>query len=300
MRKHLKTYINITLGVLLIALSYYFLFLPQNIVTGGVTGITIILNKVFDSDFFSSSILILILNLFFLIVGLIFFGKEFFLKTLYGSILLPLIIGLFEITRIEPNILFTLDKEILNISTNDMNPISQIIFSVLLGSILTGVGVGMCFRVGATTGGMDIVQKLLAKYFHLPYSKTVYVTDGIVVIVALIVFGLELSMYNLISIYLIGIFLDLVHIGGASRRSVFILSKENEKIKNVIIGKLGRGVTVVPASGGYSGDGYEMLICTLSRNESYLLKDLIYEIDPVAFTFFVSAKEVYGDGFEDK
>ena len=77
-------------------------------------------------------------------------------------------------------------------------------------------------------------------------------------------------------------------------------SKRNpeEEIKKVIIEKLERGVTVVPANGGYSGDCYEMLICTLSRNESYLLKDLIYEIDPIAFTFFVSAKEVYGDGFE--
>lgn len=300
MKKGLTTYLYITIGVVLIALAYYFLFLPQNIVTGGVTGITIILNEVFDSQLFSSSILILILNIIFLVIGLLFLGKEFFLKTLYGSILLPLVIGIFEVAKIPSDFLFTLDREILNITTNDMNPISQIIFSVILGSILTGVGLGLCFRVNATTGGMDIVQKLIAKFFHLPYSKTVYVTDGIVVVGALIVFGLELTMYNLIAIYLIGIFVDLVHIGGASRRSVFILSKKNEEIKSVIIERLGRGVTVVPSVGGYSGDNYEMLLCTLSRNESYLLKDLIYEIDPIAFTFFVTAKEVYGDGFEDK
>ena len=300
MKKVPNTYLNITIGVVLIALAYYFLFLPQNIVTGGVTGITIILNAVFDSELFSSSMSIFILNIVFLVIGLIFLGKEFFLKTLYGSILLPLVIGIFEVAKIPSDFLFTLDREILNITTNDMNPISQIIFSVILGSILTGVGLGLCFRVNATTGGMDIVQKLIAKFFHFPYSKTVYVTDGIVVVGALIVFGLELTMYNLIAIYLIGIFVDLVHIGGASRRSVFILSKKNEEIKNVIIERLGRGVTVVPSVGGYSGDNYEMLLCTLSRNESYLLKDLIYEIDPIAFTFFVTAKEVYGDGFEDK
>jgi uncharacterized membrane-anchored protein YitT (DUF2179 family) len=178
-----------------------------------------------------------------------------------------------------------------------MNYISRIILAVILGSILTGVGLGLCFRVNATTGGMDIVQKIIAKYLHIPYSKTVYFTDGIVVVVALLVFGVEMTMYNLISIYLIGIFIDLIHMGGASRRTVFILSKKNEEIKEVIINRLGRGVTVVPANGGYSGDCYEMLICTLSRNESYLLKDLICEIDSNAFTFFVSAKEVYGDGF---
>ena len=137
MRKQLKTYFNITIGVLLIAIAYYFLFLPQNIVTGGVTGITIILNKIFNSEFFSSSILIFILNFIFLIIGLIFLGKEFFLKTLYGSILLPLIIGVFEISKVPVDFLLTLDKEILNLTTNDMNPISQIIFSVITTVLLT-------------------------------------------------------------------------------------------------------------------------------------------------------------------
>ena len=298
MIKHLKVYFYIFIGVLCISVAYYFLFLPLNIVVGGVTGITIIFSRIFSEETFSSSLLIFVLNMMFLGIGYIFLGKEFFLKTLFGSILLPLVIGLFEVLNIPSDILFTIDKSILNVTTTEMEYISKIILSVLLGSILTGVGLGLCFRLNATTGGMDIVQKIFAKYLHIPYSKTVYITDGIVVLVAVIVFGIEMSMYNLISIYLIGIFIDLIHIGGTSRRTVFILSKKNEEIKKFIIEKLIRGVTVVPANGGYSGDCYEMLICTLSRNESYLLKDLIYEIDPIAFTFFVSAKEVYGDGFE--
>ena len=296
MRGHLKTYTFITIGVLLIALAYYFLFLPLNIVTGGVTGITIILNSFFGKEIIYSGVIILILNAFFLLIGLIFLGKDFFLKTLYGSLLLPFFISVFEILLIPSDFIFTLDQTLINTS-DVMNPISQIILAVLFGSILTGVGLGLCFRVNATTGGMDIVQKIIAKYFHFPYSKTVYITDGIVILVSLFVFGVEMTMYNLIAIYIIGIFVDLVHIGGTTRRSVFILSKNNEEIKKVIIERLGRGVTIVPAIGGYSGDGYDMLLTTLSRNESYLLKDLVYEIDPLAFTFFVTAKEVYGDGF---
>ena len=299
MSRKFKVYLNITIGVVLIAVAYYFLFLPQTIVIGGVTGISIIFNKIFMSELFSSSFVIFILNIIFLVIGLVFLGKDFFVKTLYGSLLLPIVVGVLELLKIPTNLLFTLDKEILNITTNDMNPISKIIFSVILGSILTGVGLGLCFRVNATTGGMDIVQKILAKYCHIPYSKTVYITDGFIILCALVVFGIELSMYNLISIYLIGLFVDLVHMGGSARRSVFILSKENYKIEQIIIEKLERGVTIVPAIGGYSRDSYDMLISTLSRNESYLLKDLIYEIDPQAFVFFVSAKEVYGDGFEN-
>lgn len=299
MKRNLKVYLNITLGVLCVAVAYYFLFLPQNIMIGGVTGLSVIFHGIFGDGYETySSLVILALNVLFLLIGLIFFGKEFFIKTLYGTLLLPGIVAIFELLPVEPNVLFTLDYEVFKLTSTEMNPMSQMILAVLLGSILTGVGLGLCFRVNATTGGMDILQKILAKLFHIPYSKTVYFTDGVLVVLALFVFGLEMLMYNLISIIIIGYFIDLVHMGGANRRTAFILSRENEKIKKVIIDELGRGVTLVPSYGGYSGYNYEMLMCTLSRNESYLLRDRIHEIDPTAFTFYVSAKEVYGDGFE--
>ena len=207
MIKHLKVYFSIFIGVLCVAVAYYFLFSPLNIVVGGVTGITIILSKIFSDNNFSSGLSIFVLNMMFLVLGLIFLGKDFFLKTLFSSILFPLVIVLFEVLNIQSNILFTMDRNVLNVATTEMNYISQIILAVIPGSILTGVGLGLCFRKNATTGGMDIMQKILVKYLHIPYSKTIYITDGIVVLVALVVFGIEMSMYNLISIYLIGIFI---------------------------------------------------------------------------------------------
>ena len=117
-------------------------------------------------------------------------------------------------------------------------------------------------------------------------------------LVSLFVFGIEKTFYSLVCIYLIGIVVDYVHMGGADRRTAFIISKKNDEIKQVILDKLGRGVTVIPSFGGYSGYSYEMLVCTLKRDESYMLRDIIHEIDPVAFTFYVSAKEVFGDGFQ--
>lgn len=292
-KKPIVVYLNITIGVIFIALSYYFLFLPHNLVTGGVTGIAIIINDLFNGNFMSS-IFIYVLNAILLLLGLFVFGKEFLWKTLYGSILLPTIILVFELLHIAPNILFEIEKNFFEA----MNPISEIILSVVLGSFLTGFGLGLCFKNNASTGGMDILQKMVVKFFHFPFSKTVYVTDGIIIMISLFVFGIEQTMYSLFSIYLIGLFIDLVCMGGTSRRTAFIISEKNEEIKKVIIEKLGRGVTVVPASGGYSAKQYDMLVSTLSKNESYVLKDIILEIDTNAFTFFVSAKEVYGDGFE--
>ena len=288
MIKRKVVYFNIVLGSLLVALAYYFLFLPQEIVIGGVTGIAIIFNGIFGEKIISSSLIILFLNILFLVIGFLYFGKTFLLKTLLGSIILPLFIALFEIFNIQPDILFEIDEMFLKVSNEAMNPISEVILAVLLGSILTGVGLGLCFRVNATTGGMDILQKIIAKALHFPLSKAIYITDGIVVLIAIFVFGIENTMYSLISIYLIGIIIDLVHIGGFSRRTAFILSQKSNDIKHVILEKLGRGVTVVPSSGGYSGEKYDMLICTLSRNESYLMRDFIFKIDPLAFTFYVS------------
>lgn len=291
-KKPAVVYFNITIGVLFIALSYYFLFLPHNLVTGGVTGIAIILNRLFNGKFMSS-IFIFILNIIMLIVGFIFFGKNFFVKTIYGSVLLPLIIFVFEFLEINPSLIFDLETKFFQ----PMNPITEIILSVSLGSLLTGIGLGLCFKNNASTGGMDVIQKIIAKLFHFPYSKTIYVTDGVVILFSLFVFGVEQTMYSIFSIILIGVFLDMAYMGVSSRRTAFIISDKQEEIKKVIMEKLGRGVTIVAASGGYSQKPYEMLVSTLNKNESYILKDMILEIDANAFTFFVSAKEVYGDGF---
>ena len=292
-RKPFAVYFNITIGVILIALAYYFLFLPHDLVIGGVTGLAIIFNEILNGEVVSS-VFIYILYIVLLVVGFFIFGRGFLLKTLYGSLLLPTVILLLEISKINPYIIFEFENKYFEA----MNPMSEMILSVLLGSLLTGVGLGLCFRNNATTGGMDIVQKAIVKFFHFPYSKTVYVTDGIVVLIALIVFGIEKTMYSLISIFLIGLFIDTICMGGTSRRTAFIISDKNEEIKKIIIEKLERGVTIVPSTGGYSDKSYDMLVCTLNKSESYILKDLILEVDAGAFMFFVSAKEVYGDGFE--
>ena len=293
-KKHIKTYFYITLGVTLIALAYYFFFLPENLVTGGVTGIAIICNKAFGESF-SPSLLIYALNAILLIVGLLLLGRDFFLKTIYGSLLLPTITGLLELFNVNSAILFTIDNVFFS---TDFSELSKVILSVIFGSIITAIGLGICFKNNATTGGMDVVQKVIAKYLHFPYSKTIYVTDGIVVIFALCVFGVERTLYGVICIFLIGVVLDYIAMGGKPRRTMFIISEHYLKIKDIIIKRLARGVTIVPATGGYSEKSYSMLVCTLSKSESYLMRDLIYDIDPNAFMFYVSAKEVYGDGFE--
>jgi len=199
-------FIRITLGVLLVTFAFYFLYLPQNLVIGGVTGIATIVNKVFAN--FPTSIMIYILNAFLLIIGWLVIGKDFLLKTVYASILLPTIILILEITNIDFNFLFKIDSMYLKITDNPMSHTSQVLISVLLGGIMTGIGLGLCFKNNASTGGMDVIQKIIVKYFKFSYLKAIYITDGFVILVSFLVFGFEMTFYSLIAIFIVGIIID--------------------------------------------------------------------------------------------
>ena len=296
MPKKLKSYILITIGVFLVALSYYFLFLPLNIVTGGVTGISIILNRLITNPYFKVSYVIYALNIILLIVGYFALGKDFFLKTIYGSLLLPSITAILEFANVDPNFILNIDATFFKIDA--MSELSKNIIAIIVGGVMMGFGLGLSYKNNGSTGGMDVIQKMMSKFWHLPYSKTVYFTDGLIVLISFFIFGFEKTCFAMATIILVGNVADYVEMGGRIRRTALIISKEEEKIKDYIINTLVRGVTISKVEGGYSGEQYNMLICTLSKTESYALRDYILSVDPAAFTFYISAREVYGDGFE--
>ena len=293
----IKQYLLITLGVFAVAFSYYFFFLPLNFVNGGVTGFSTIVRSIVNNPDFKVSYLIFGLNIVLLIVGLFTLGKDFFIKTVYGSILLPVFTYIFELFCKE-DFFFTIDQTFFNLGP--MSDISKAFISIIFGGISSGFGLGICYKNNGSTGGGDVIQKILIKYLHMPYSLTIYVTDGFIVLCSFFVFGLEKTLFSLIMIYIVGKFADYIEIGGRLRRTAFIISRHHEEIKDYIINKLERGVSISEIEGGYSKKKFPMLICTLDKRESYILRDYIYQIDPAAFTFYVTAREVYGDGFEQQ
>lgn len=284
MSKHLlKQFIEITIGVLFMSMAFHFFFLPMDLVTGGVTGISIILQ-----DIITPALFIFIANIVLLLIGLAFLGTKFFMKTIYGTIMLPLAISLLEISPI-PH-----DYFISQITTSDT---SKLIISIICGGGLAACGLGLCFRNDATTGGVDVIQKIISKYFKIPYSKAVYITDGIIVMCAFIEFRFEKTFYAILCILYIGIIVDIISTGGRFRRTAYIITKKPEIVKNAIFEHINRGVTECDVRGGYSSEEYVMLICTLSKSESYSLKFIIEEVDEHAFTFYSDTKEVIGAGF---
>lgn len=277
-KENLKEWLYITVGIILMALSYSFFLEPKNIVTGGVSGVGIILKTLLDLD---PALVILIANIILLVLGLIFLGKDFFIKTIYGSLIFPVFVKLFNI--IVTAIKFKVDDFFLIIA---------------FSSIISGVGLGLVLKHGGTTGGTEIPQKILFKYFHMPYSVSLYILDGLVIGTAYIVYNdIEIILYALIYLVIVGFVMDAIIFSGFNKRAVYIISEHNDKIKDRLLTDFERGVTGIRVTGEYTQREQKMLMCVLSSAEYYKLRTIIEEIDPNAFYFAVRASEVRGEGF---
>lgn len=280
-RNKLIEWLYITMGVMLAAFSFSFFIEPKNLVIGGVSGLGVILGELFDYD---PAITILIINSLLLFVGLIFMGKDFFLKTIYGSVMFPIFIKLFDLIY----------------NALDLTPINDNLLVIVFASVIMGIGLGTAIKFGGTTGGVDIPQNILLKYFHIPISISLFFIDGAVVLLGYFFMpGADLStiLYAILFIFLSGFAIDQVVFSGFNKRAVAIISHKNEEIKNRILTDLGRGVTKIRIVGGYTNEEKSQLICVLSTFEFYKLKKIIKEYDPYAFYYAVRASEVSGEGF---
>ncbi|XMB86967.1 YitT family protein [Mycoplasmatota bacterium WC44] len=278
-KKRFVEYFMITIGVLSMSFGFHFFNAPYNLVIGGVAGIGVVLKDLFGVE---PSMVILILNVFFLIMGLIAFGKNFLLKTMYGSLLFPGGVYLFE----------KLD-DVYNLS-----PVTDdVILAVIFAALFIGLGLGIVLRYGGTTGGIDIPQKIFHQYFKVPFSYSMYLIDGVIIIFGALVFGIEIGLYSVLALLLIGKFVDLVLVGGKNRKSVYIITSSPDEIKNEIFNKIERGVTEVPIVGGYSKDDKTMLLCVVENREYYSIMSIVNSVDKNAFVFVNNSSEVLGEGF---
>ena len=270
--------LEITGGVILLTLGFYFFLLPQNLVIGGVMGISVLLRNVFPVSTF-----ILVANVILLIVGLIFLGKTFFLKTVYATLLHPLIILVLELT-VPADFFMKFMNE------------SPYMVSALFGALFVGIGLGMVIRNNATTGGIDILQNMMHKFLHIPFQWALYVIDGTIIAIALFV-DFQAGLYAFGAMVLSGMIIDRMSIEGRSGFTVFILTDKIADMQSKIYEKLDRGLTKIKVVGGYTNKEKEMFVCTIDRLQLYTFKMIIKEVDPNAFTFVTRTKEALGYGF---
>lgn len=270
--------LEITAGVILLSLGFYFFLLPLNLVIGGVMGVSVLLQ-----DVISVSLFMFIANTVLLFIGLIFLGKVFFVKTIYATLLSPFVIWILEIS---------IDK---NFFMQHMTE-SPLLIGALFGGIFLGVGLGIVFRSNATTGGIDIIQNMMKKYLHIPFSMAMYITDGIIIFIAMMI-NFQLGLYAVGTMILSGLIIDRLAIEGKSGFTAFIITDHSLHMQKAIYEKLERGITKVKVVGGFTNQTKDMMICTVDRMQIYQFKQIIKDVDPNAFTFVTRTKEAIGQGF---
>lgn len=268
-------------------IGYYFFFSPTNLVPGGVTGISIIVKPFLETINMPQSIFLYIIEGICLLLGLILLGKDFFLKTILASILAPTFVFIFE-QLVAQDVIMS-------------NVTNKLIVATICGGALSGAGIGICLRNNGSTGGMDVIQKSLSKYLHVPYSIAMYSTDWIIILIGGMSFSngfnynLEYVLFGLACVYLVAYIIDMITLNAKTRRTAYIITSCPEEVKQLIFKEIGRGCTECDVRGGYTNQDKTMLITVLDKNESYKLGELIKSVDADAFTFFTKTKEVVGD-----
>lgn len=278
MGKKVKRIFIITLGVLLMAMGSTLFYAPYSIASGGVYGISIIINNIFPQ--FSISSILLIGNLILYVLGLFLLGKEFGLLTLYG----------------------TLGYSFFNMILERMNPTnepltSNILVSGIIGAGLLAIGLALVMHQGASTGGTDILVKVLSEYAGVSLSSGLLITDGLVVLASALFISLESALYAVITLYITSIMLDQVIAGFDHRIVMTIISKEHKKINRYINIELNRGTTLYPAMGGYSKQEFNVIVSIVQKYEYIKIKEYVEKIDTNAFVYVKNASEVLGEGF---
>ncbi|WP_017212233.1 YitT family protein [Clostridium beijerinckii] len=274
-----REYLIITFGIILVALSIEYFYAPNNIAAGGVTGIAIIINAVIPS--FSIGVVSFILNGLLFIVALIFIDGKFGVKTIYASLGLSVIIWAIE-RFLKPVAI-----------TNDL------MMATIFGTLISAFGMAIIFNENASTGGTDILAKMLNIFFHLDIGKSLLVVDFVITLASAFVFGVDVALYSMLSIILLGLIVDRVIEGFNACKSIFVISKSNYEISRYIIDTLDRGCTFINGVGAFTEKETNILYAVLSRNQFIKLKKFIKDVDPDAFITVGEVHEVLGEGFND-
>lgn len=262
------------LGCFVVALSYNLFIAPNGIVPGGVGGLAIIVNKITGAD---NAITIFILNIFLLLLSLILLGKDKTRASILGSILFPIMVKLTE----NLNVWLQIDT-------------SNVLLSSVSGAILFGLGAGLIFRAGFTTGGTDIINQIISKYLKITLGKSMLLSDGLIVIGSVFIFGIKHMLYSMLALYIISLISDRVVLGISDSKMFLIVTDKDEEVKEYILEKLNHGVTIFKGKGGYKRGNENVLMAVLPTKEFTLLRDGINKIDKNVFYIITDTYEVFG------
>lgn len=280
MMKRLREFLLINLGLFFTAAGIHFFKAPNHFATGGVSGISIIVANFLKG--FNVGTLMLLVNIVFLLFGLIFLGWDFTKKTVYSSLILSGMVWAL-------GYLFPLSSPL----TDDK--LMELVFSVGLPA----VGSAIVFNMNASTGGTDIIAKILSKYTDMNIGKSLMGSDFLITLLAGVVFGIQVGMYSVLGLVMKGFIVDNVIEGFNNRKIVVIVSNNSEPIKDYIIENIRRGATVHTAYGAYSNDEKHVITSVMNRKQALDLRNFIRKVDKDAFITMTNTSETIGKGFRN-
>lgn len=275
-KKYFKEGLILIFGSFVYAVAVEVFLSPLKISPGGITGIATALNFLTD---FPTGILMLMFNIPIILFGFIKFGKFFIAKSAVAVILSSLFIDAID---------------------NFYTPIfTDVMLCAVFGGALIGAGLGLIMLIGASTGGIDIIVKLLNLRLNISIGRAFLIIDGAVILFASFVYrDFETALYSVLAVFVSSKVVDIILCGTLDSKAIFIITDNEETIKKEITEKADRGVTVLPAFGGYTGRKNNILLCVARNNEINLVRNLVIKLDNNAFFFIVNAGDVIGKGFK--
>ena len=274
--KKFLSYLGITCGAFLFAFGLNFFIIANGLAEGGFTGLALILHYLTKWSFGS---ILLTLNIPLFFIGWQMWGKSFVLKTLLGVLTVSFAVDL---------------TSGIGFHTQDL------LLSALYGGVLSGTGLGLVLRSGATTGGVDIIARLLYERTGISMGKVFLSFDLAVLSFVAFFFGLEKALYTLVALYISSQVIDRLIEGVDEARAITIISEVNETIADAIIHNLERGATILKGYGAYTGEKKHVLYVVINKHELLPLKRIIRTIDPHAFIIISNVYEVLGEGFRSQ
>lgn len=277
----LKSFIFMNLGVLILAIGLYYFLIPSDLAVGGVTGLAMVINYLFSN--IPIGAIMIVANIVLFIIAFLVIGREFGGFTIYNSLMLSGIIYVFEI-----------------ITPMDGPIVDDLLINLIYGILIQGVGMAIIFNCNSSTGGTDIVAKIINKFTELNIGASLFLIDSLIVLGAALAFGLELGLYALLGILINSAVIDKVIAGFNTKVKIAIISDKESEISEFIKSEMKRGVTLLYGIGGFSNSEKRIINTVVPRKEYLIIKNKVKEIDPKAFIWVGFVNEVLGEGFSQE
>lgn len=271
--KILKECFIVSIACIIMAFNTNYFYLGNKLAQGGVSGLSLIIHYITEIDI---SYIYFALNIPLIIVAYIFIGKDFVFKTLFATIILTIFLKVFGSFR---------------------GPIDDILMASIFGGGINGIAIGIIFYAGGSSGGTDIIAKIINQHYGVAIGKVLLTIDFIILSMVAFIFGKVIFMYTLISLLVSSKMIDIIQEGIYSAKGVTIITNRGEELRKKIMEDTGRGITLINAKGAYTQKEIGMLYCVVGKYQLMKVKSIVKEIDPMAFMIVSQVHEVIGKGF---